>query len=104
MSGYPTVVNYGTDGRPLPMHVTHMGTAHAVVLRHGQHASFDLRYTNPVISNCTPEQPAQHDDPHAWRAIAGHRRTTGCRVAGAGRASRRCVTATEEFTLFRQDE
>ena len=58
MAGYPSVVNYGSDGRPLPMHVTHMGTAHAVILRHGQHASFDLRYTNPVIGQCTAEKPA----------------------------------------------
>lgn len=57
-TGYPTVVNYGTDGRPLPMDISHMGTSHAVVLRHGQHASFDLRYTNPVIANCTAEHPA----------------------------------------------
>ncbi|HEY8301467.1 MAG TPA: DUF4232 domain-containing protein [Jatrophihabitans sp.] len=59
MTGYAGVVNYRSDGRPLPMDIHHMGTPHTVVLRHGQHASFDLRYTNPVAINCTPEKPAQ---------------------------------------------
>jgi hypothetical protein len=57
-TGYPTVVNYRNDGRPLPMDISHMGTPHTVVLTHGQHASFDLRYHNPGIIGCTGENPA----------------------------------------------
>ena len=58
MTGYPTVVNYRAGGRPLPMGISHMGTPHTVILRHAQHASFDLRYTNPAIGQCTAEHPA----------------------------------------------
>jgi hypothetical protein len=59
MSGYARVQNYRPDGRPLPTHVTHMGTPHTVVLTPGQHASFDLRYPNPGTINCTGEHPAR---------------------------------------------
>lgn len=59
MSGYARVVNYRPDGRPLPMNITHMGTAHTVVLTPGQHASFDLRYPNPGTIGCTGENPAR---------------------------------------------
>ena len=58
MTGYATVVNFRPDGRPLPMGITHMGTPHTVVLTHGQHASFDLRYPNPGAINCKGEKPA----------------------------------------------
>jgi hypothetical protein len=59
MSGYPVVHNYRADGRPLRTTVTHIGSAHAVVLTPGQHASFNLLYTNPGILNCQPQPAAQ---------------------------------------------
>jgi hypothetical protein len=58
LDGYPTVTNYRADGRPLRTSVTHLGTPATVVLTAGQHASFELRYTNPAILNCTPEPAA----------------------------------------------
>ena len=53
--GFPSVHNYRSDGRPLRTSVTHTGTAAAVTLRVGQHASFTLRYPDPGVANCTPE-------------------------------------------------
>jgi hypothetical protein len=58
-SGYPAVVNYRSDGRPLPMHIGRMGTPQTVVLAPGRHASFDLRFGDPGILGCTAEHPAR---------------------------------------------
>jgi hypothetical protein len=59
LNGYPVVTNYRSDGRPLPTHVSHLGTPHTVALGPGQHASFALRYTDPGVLGCTPQPAAR---------------------------------------------
>jgi hypothetical protein len=55
--GWVGALNFGPDGRPLPttLHRT-AGPSHTIVLAHGQHASWEFRYTAPgLINNCKPE-------------------------------------------------
>ena len=59
VSGFPTVTNYRTDGRPLLTPVTHNGKAGNVILEPGQHASFVLSYPDPGVAGCTPQHPAR---------------------------------------------
>lgn len=79
--GYPTVTNYRSDGRPLPMSVSHLGTAGTVVLPPGQHASFNLRYTDPGILGCTPQPAARLtiQPPGAARPVITNRGVRACR-------------------------
>jgi hypothetical protein len=58
VSGYPTVHNYRSDGRPLPTSTSHSGSPSSVTLDPGQHASFILSFPDPGILNCTPSPAA----------------------------------------------
>jgi Protein of unknown function (DUF4232) len=54
--GWIGALNFGRDGRPLATTVRRVnGPAPGVTLLRGQHASFVLRYTNPGILACRPE-------------------------------------------------
>lgn len=54
--GWVGASNFGPDGRPLPTTVRRVnGPAPRVTLHHGEHGSFVLRYTNPGILGCRPE-------------------------------------------------
>jgi hypothetical protein len=81
LRGYPTVTNYRRDGRPLPMSVSHLGVARTVLLTPGQHASFNLRYTDPGIANCTPQPAARLtiQPPGSARPVITGRGVRACR-------------------------
>jgi hypothetical protein len=80
LSGFPVVNNYRSDGRPLPMSVSHTGTPHTVTLTSGQHARFSLRYTNPGAIGCTGENPAHMtiQVPGTTRPVIANNGTHAC--------------------------
>ncbi|MEO7262890.1 MAG: DUF4232 domain-containing protein [Jatrophihabitantaceae bacterium] len=54
--GWVGGLNFGPDGRPLPttLHRT-AGPSTAIVLAHGQHASWSFGYLDPGVLGCAPE-------------------------------------------------
>jgi len=56
--GWVGGLNFGADGRPLPTTVHRTaGPSTAIVLAHGQHASWSFGYADPGVLGCTPEAP-----------------------------------------------
>lgn len=55
--GWVGASNFGPDGRPLPTSLHRVrAPSHAVVLAHGQHASWTFGYPDPAVINCKPEK------------------------------------------------